>query len=334
MDILSKNEMRSPLANPDISIVMPSIKENPNGRSAVFGKVDIQEDLTHDLLDPEERNLYKEGFQIWKSCIESTSGNISKIVLLEPQSASVVIGYQPFVAIKKPEASILYQALYRTVPDIDDKFRLLTQINRKDEVIELLNIPAIRHVLKKYHQELQLDKMTYSLSTDEIVRVYMDLNRSDNRSLANGLLSGFPYQDCVMYASTLSQWDGKTQFKPTDIDSLIYSSITTRKSTVRIPYNPEKHIEREDLVGLGDTYYPQKYIIDERKDLDTPLDFMCGFGLYWRTSVPPSTDAILQGQKLLQIDRELGILDFVNKQRTSFPFMKVIDDIDDLTQIV
>jgi hypothetical protein len=43
-----------------------------------------------------------------------------------------------------------------------------------------------------------------------------------------------------------------------------------------------------------------------------------GFGLRWKTTNPPEDATTKHAQKLLQVDRELGLLDFIQQQRNTF----------------
>lgn len=130
-----------------------------------------------------------------------------------------------------------------------------------------------------------------------------DQKRAD---LAAGLLSGYPLKDCVDFIN-------KTNEEKVE---------TTPWQRVRTLTNPDLELPQKSIADLN----WERYTIDSNRNLDFRIyEFengqigIHGLGLLWFVE-NLSSESIAQIQKLWQVDRELGLIDAVAKERRSFSY--------------
>lgn len=301
-----------------------STKEIVSPRKATFGSVKIQEDLQSDLLTQHEKKLYHGGFVMLEDVVGSVDDNVIRMVLTNPDVVSGIVGLQPLVSMNTAEAGVIYQAFRGARINFNQDYSLLEFGKEKDFIKILVNDRAAEHVLKTYQHVLGISIPERTLEKDEILNFTTQLLGSTDlkrANLAHGLLSGFPLEDCQYWIE-----GGKAQLNPIsqlkkigDVDNRFGDQTITDKTGKKVTgkWNPIPNLDPDDYLMTSSKNH---FLPDTRASLrdDPKGGIVEGFGLRWSSVFPPRDSTVKHCQKLLQVDREVGLLNFVNNQRNTF----------------
>jgi len=257
-----------------------------------------KEDKSQDFLTSDEKRVFKNGFQNLKQLLAVADDGIQKMILTSFNKPSCFVGFQADISLDEGEAGIINQLLNRAGGGIKDQFAFFDHDGQQT----LFNLPASEVIMKKFQSELKLSIPDRPLSREETLDYLTKLLRNPDlpqAHLALGLLSGYPLDDCLEFVSA-----GRA-----DKPSALYKAEIVTDPDQRWPkpsignLNPGRYFTRDEI-NIG-----------KLADGTTHVEAM---GLNWLTG-----DVISQGtkdsvQKLWQVDRELGLIDFLNKERKSF----------------
>jgi len=180
-----------------------SSQEKVVPRNATFGTLIINEDIHCNLLSPQEKKLYQQGFHTLESLVDG-SNNVERMVLTNPDMVSGIVGIQPLVSMKTGEAVLLYQSFKRAGNAFQNGYTFLEFGKERDYLKILVNTQAADSILRTHHDVLGIELPDRPMQQHEIVNnIIQLLNSSDARqaNLAHGLLRGFPREDCQAWAN-------------------------------------------------------------------------------------------------------------------------------------
>jgi hypothetical protein len=327
MSETSTPEFQSPLPSVQAFEQKPASQPPTEVRSpchATFGAIEVDEDLNAQLLTEHEQKLYRGGFEVFKEIVTAADNNVEKMVLTTPDMVSGVVGLQPLVSMDTAEAGILYQSFGRAGINFHQDFSMLEFGKERNYLKILVNDRVAENVLRTYQQALGIALPERQLQKDEILTYTMRLlNSSDVRqaNLAHGLLSGFPLEDCQQWINS-----GEAAVnsipplrKMDDIDNRFGYQTRTMSDDKQITGRPNfiANLEPENYSLQGSR---NQFLPDTRTAIspNAHLGMVEGFGLRWAAQIPPQEATIRHAQKLLQVDREVGLLDYVKQQQSTF----------------
>lgn len=293
-------------------------------KNTTFGSIEVKEDLNTDLLTPHEKNLYMGGFAMLEDVVNASENNVVKMVLTNPDISSGIVGLQPLVSMKTGEAILLYQAYRHARIDFNQDYSFLEFGKERHYMKIFVNDRAAENVLRTYQKELGVILPDRVLQKDEILSYTTQLLGSSDvkkANLAHGLLSGFPLEDCQYWINdgqaTINGIPPLKKVENLDNDTPIPGSDKVMRT------NPISLLDPNDY-EMGSTR--NQFLPDTRTSISqgTKRGIIEGFGLRWATQFPPQETTIRHAQKLLQVDREVGLLNFVNQQRETF---NVVDNM-------
>lgn len=318
---MDNRNLRSDLAqqNPD-----PSETKGAIPRNILFGSVEVQEDLKTDLLTPTERQIYQAGFTTLRAVLAPEMSTDQRWFLASPRMVSAIIGLQPWIHVLGAEAREIFQAFSRAGLDFSDKYTFLTARDIANRG-SFINDEATRYVLWANQSTLGItlpERPPERGVKNELLDILNSLNAGDIKRvhLTYGLLSGFPLHD--------SQY-----FSESSIPSSTHSGWDVRPQSEKIVTDPEADLSKSTSILDVDKYLPfaKGDVTMEENDTQTELKgflidtrdqprvantvTLGGFGLWWRAPLPVSHETKRHCQKILQVDRELGLLDFATNQR-------------------
>ncbi|MBI4226041.1 hypothetical protein HY612_02910 [Candidatus Roizmanbacteria bacterium] len=280
-------------------------KKNPTVRSVFLGERRIIEDREANFLSAEEAEVYRQGFKNWQALMANSEDKIEKMILTSARPVSCLVGLQPISSLEHGEGPFLNDCLNKAGGEIKDGFCFL---RNNDGLILMVNLKAAELILRKHQVALGLS-LAETLSRDKIVLEIVNLISSPDQKradLAAGLLSGYPLKDCVDFIN-------KTNEEKVE---------TTPWQRVRTLTNPDLELPQKSIADLN----WERYTIDSNRNLDFRIyEFengqigIHGLGLLWFVE-NLSSESIAQIQKLWQVDRELGLIDAVAKERRSFSY--------------
>jgi hypothetical protein len=301
---------------------LPPIETKPP-RRATLGAFEIQEDRQADLLTPTEKILYRSGFERLQAAVGAADNNIVRMVLTTPDMVSGIIGLQPLVSMDTAQVGVVYQAFENAGVDFSQDYSILESGKEMNYLKILVNDRAAENALRIHQDILGLTLPERPLQKNEILSYTTQLlNNSDTKrsNLAHGLLSGFPLEDCQRWVNTREQLTSLPSLKqiPNVETRFGYRTMTMpdgKEITARPKFIPHLQLERYSLQGSRNHFLP-----DTRTNFppDADTGIVEGFGLRWAAQIPPQEATIRHAQKLLQVDRELGLLEYVNQQRSTF----------------
>lgn len=302
--------------------LIPSI-EMSKPRTVVFGSIDVTEDLKTDLLTPHEKKIYRDGFNIFTHLVNSANDNITRLVLIHPDMSSGIVGIQPLVSLTTKEASLLDQSFKMANIDFNQDFSLLE--NKSENWLNLLiNHNGAENVLRTYQTELDINLPGKKLQKDEILScVTQLLNDTDIKrvNLALGLLSGFPLKDCLTWTNETYQYLKEVKNRP--------CFIKVKNQTLKLNQARMDSIDTDKYSRVDSR---SKFLPDEKKIAPVNPFFqgklVQGFGLRWFAPFPFKESTIKHCQRILQINREIGLLPFIHQQRATFQREDAINAID------
>lgn len=196
---------------------------------------------------------------------------------------SLLVGYQPLVADLSPEH---VETMRRNLPT--EEYRFLGSWNETLGRSELvgINVRAARIALNT-PEETGDDQMIANIC--ETMR-----NGGPDATRMLGLLSGYPKEDVEAYTE-----QGASFFDLADIDE----------------YQKGKGAGTDYLVlgGVDRLMSPMMKLFGLIYNRDRKKDTVMGYGLIWGSTEPPSEAAERQCQKLMEMDRMLGLTKWARK---------------------
>ena len=303
LDTPAKVEITDPTHLPEAELPISKVS---------FGQIEIENVSRPDLLQPQEREIFSKGFEKFKLLVQHTDNPAERTVLANPAVMSGLVGIQPLVSCWTGEAMTIMHAFSRAKTNFDETYSFL-EMGSKGNSYMLVNEPAVENVLRSHQDQLGITLPDRQLTKEERLKTILDLvnNPVKERShFALGLLSGFPIEDC-------QRWVEQSGLNP----------ISTLK---HVP-NPEIRFTQErGLRTLGRKVkldplsvltprevVPRDYLPDKTASLreSNGVAVVEGYGLGWVTFLPISVQTVEHCQKLMQVDKELGIIEFVEKER-------------------
>lgn len=310
-------DARQPDANPN-----PPETGNKPPRRVLFGSVEVEEDLQSDLLTPAERQIYQGGFATLNTLLSSEMKDDQRWLLTSPNVAAAIIGIAPMIGVSGAEATEIYNAFRRANIDFADRYTFLAAGDIAYSG-NLVNDEAALYVLRSNQGALGISVKETSSSQEakqELLEAIKVLNSGEAAKphLAHGILSGFPLNDCEYFSKHLvpsshSGWSFQLPAQMVaDFDKTFSRPITPINLDDYLPHVRGRATKEEDeeLTKL------RGFLIDTRdKKTNDNSETIGGYGLLWRSKAPVSDETKSHCQKILQIDRELGLLDLIRQQR-------------------
>jgi len=289
-----------------------SLAEVNKPRKAVFGSIEVIEDLNTDFLTSSEKKIYRDGFNIFEHLVNSTNDNITRLVLIHPDMSSGIVGIQPLVSLTTKEASLLSQSFQTANIDFNQDFSLLETKGDNWTLNHLINHNAAENVLRTYQKKLGINLPEKKLQKDELLSSITNLlNDIDIKRahLAHGLLSGFPLNDCLIWTNKNYQFLKEVKNRP--------HFIKVEHQALKLNYHRFDDMDIDKYKSMDSR---SEFLPDVRKVKNQLLGgkFVEGFGLRWVAPFPLQKSTINHCQRLLQIDREIGLLPFIHKHRATF----------------
>ena len=189
----------APLASVDNGPNTTPLKEVVPPRTAIFGRIEVNEDLNADLLTRDEKILYGGGFEMLKDVMAAADNNIDRMVLTTPEVVSAIVGLQPLVSMDTGQAALIYQAYRKAGIDFSQDYSFLEFGKERGYLKMMVNNPAAELVLRTHQKELGIQISDKRLTNNEVnAQITSLLGSADAKTanLAHGLLSGFPLDDC------------------------------------------------------------------------------------------------------------------------------------------
>ncbi len=319
-------------AEPQKSAPAKAVEQKPNAtplkeikapRNAIFGSIEVKENLDSDLLTRDEKVLYRGGFEMLKDVTAAADNNIERMVLTTPDVVSAIVGLQPLVSMDTGEAGLVYQAYRKAGIDFNQDYSFLEFGKERGYLKMMVNNRAAELVLRTNQKELGIELPNRRLSNDEVTnQITSLLGNPDAKkaNLAHGLLSGFPLDDCKYAVEGGRSFSTIPPLKKVEgLDARFGDQTITgkdgKKITGRWDPIPNLNPNAYSMEGTRNHFLP-----DARANVvgGVQTGTVEGFGLRWAAPFPPRESTTNHCQKILQVDREIGLLNFVNKQRSGF----------------
>ena len=283
----------------DVLDTIASHERSKTPQHALLGSIEVTEDVQKDLLTPRERSIYQNNFHILEQ-ITAGADEYGKLVLSSPGVMAAIVGLHPLYDVEVDEkitdhtgnARVIVDSFRNAGIDFDAYFSFLTNT---DGSVFLMNDKAIQYLLEVYQNDLGVD--THALqSKDQLIQAVNNLLQSDPKKAhtAFGIFSGFPVPEVRAYVNA--------------------AELSTLFSLNRIPSHeigpPNPALLRTDTFGI----YEDTLTSTSANPTDKSAG---GFGVRWTRVLPNPEFSILHGQKLLQVNRELGLSDWQRNVRSS-----------------
>ena len=275
-------------------------------KTIIMGRVEVG-GSEKDLLSSQERSMYQGGFERLKVVTSNPDSLLTLGFLTSPDVSSNIIGIQPIKSYNTWEAALMAKSFSNAGKDINENYTLL---KGSEGLVHILNIESAETVFKNNQEVLGLNLGEEKLTKEQLTFLVKELFNGEDRTkatLAHGLLSGFPLGDCEAFCE---RGEGKVskivgEFK--DTGKYLPEKILFFMNNVLEARNILKHYFNR---GVDEAYLPNK--------LGKEGPFIEGFGLSWRYQDPISEETMEHCQKLLQIDKELGIIDLARDIRNKY----------------
>lgn len=301
---------------PDKELIGQEFDKSP--RTVNFGVVTIEEDLNLHLVSEEERGIYQEGFDELKRLIEAAD-DVGKLYLTHPRFASVIIGFQGDYSTDKGDAAEIYRLYKKAGIDFNERHRIFEYYFEfeRDQKIRygIFNLDTAKNVLRGYQEQLGLimPENPTDQAVENVIIALLEQPPSERETLAQGLLSGYPMGDIIPFARQAALPPGRA---PAEM----------KKEWRKI--DPESAFED---MSLGDVYLDFMKRDEDYKwvaSRDVSPSAVQAFGLSWRVQDPVSEATKAHLQKFLEIDRDLGLLDYIRGVRRTFNRDEVLRTIE------
>lgn len=275
-------------------------------RQVIFNDVSITERLENQI-PPEEFDEYKKRFSIFKDMVESAEDPSERKFLSSRMVFSTVMGLEAESSFFPNEGKVLYKALERS--KAKDDFVCFVG-GRYESSVSFVNLQAAERILRERSDLLGISLPERDLTKDEISQYVMDLyNQSDPKAanMAIGILSGFP-------PLAVNYWVNKN-----DSDQLSRSQWFLRplRREERSFLSSSREIELDQ--DRVEKVYSRKYVDFGKRKVDYEAEEVgiTGFGTGFVSPYPLPDQVIEHCQKLLEIDRRLSVLDYVQSIKGS-----------------
>ncbi len=329
-EIHDETKKNRPQSDSDIKPNFTKLKETDFPRTVTFGNIEVREDLNTDFLTRDEKVLYRGGFEILKEIMTAADNNIDKMVLTTPEMISAIIGLQPLTGMRTGQAALIYQAYRKAGIDFSQDYGFLEFGKEGGYTKLMVNIPAAGLVLKTYQKELGIQIPDRRLTNDEIITQIISLMGSADvrkANLAHGLLSGFPLKDCQFAVEAVREFSAIPPLqKIEDPGARFLQEVSIKGSDQVMRLDPYSLLVPDDYSAetSKDIFLP-----DTRSQMpqETIIGLVEGYGLRWLAPYPPRRWTVAHCQKILQADREVGLLNFVDNQRRGFKVEDAIETI-------
>ena len=278
----------------------PLIKESYTPRKVMFGDIPVVENIENQIPDDKFKS-YEQRFDLLKSLVSSTEDINEQTFLSSRLVYRSVMGLEPESGFFSNEARVLHQALDKV--DALDNYSLFVDNTYGMEVL-FVNLKATESVMLENREFFGIDNSVQNLSKENIDQVVLNTFNQDNLDNAvkgHGLLSGFP-KESVDYYLTNEKHRSPFPIKKLDQKSLDYLQSGT-------PHWDEERLSQvynRDYIQVGNL--PTEKIKKDRIGIR-------GYGTAFRTSDPPSKEVFDYCQEMLEIDRRLGVSQFVEDTR-------------------
>lgn len=289
-------------------------------RTMVFGDLTVREDLSRDLLTPKEREIYDHGLTTLRLLVFASS-EVERFILTSPMIVSTITGLQPHLSLSGREGALITRLAREKIPSFLNRYSFFEAlptsilVARSREI--MINNEAAESAVRQNQDLLGLDLPDNPLTQNDISRLVLEhLGRPDEKKvgLLVGVLSGFPKGDIREDSRDL-------------LDRVLLPRplIVTKTYSTEISY--DQALAKLDTYrgGWGSAYTGAALHWPPEKN-PTHLT-IAGFGLAWGTSNPASEAAVMHCQKIMQVDRELGLLDFVDRERSQIDNERVMAEI-------
>lgn len=269
-------------------------------RHAVFGDVDVIESADNQIPS-DEFQQYQDGFGIFKAMVDGAETSQERAFLSSILTFRAVMGLDAASSFLSEESKVFFRALERV--GARDKFAVLTEESEGD--VLFLHLQGAKRVLNEHAVKL---RVTVADRTDsDVVRdVITVINRAvpEDHTTAMGILSGFT-EDATDYWA--HEDPARKQFplravRHTSIDPLTYARLRSPLGRHLDEYRLN-HLYSKPFFSLGKS---APHTVGDRVGFE-------GMGVAFMTKYPPSAEIQALGQKLLEIDRRLGVTEYVNQ---------------------
>lgn len=280
------------------------LKEFDQARQVVFGDIVVVEDRENHLSD-EEFKQYQERFELYKSILSSCNDINQRKFLSSSLVFGNVMGLSPEVKMYDWESVMLYQALKRT--DSLDQFLIF----KGDDtgLYHFFHKDASAMCLKQNRQFLGIDNFENDLKVEEISERILTLyNKPDKlqRDKANGIFSGFPQEAVKLHSEHPEKVSLMPSIKRLNIQNIRYLESVKNMQTADV----------QVIQAFFSETLLQFRNINQSKTIDHNTLHIFGFGLSgYETSNPPSESDLQLCQRMLEIDRRLGVSQFMEYNR-------------------
>ena len=283
-------------------------------RIAVFGDIAVVENLENRISDEEFKHIQSD-FDLFQKLIANSTDTKEQAFLASRHVFRVLMGLTPEASFFPNEAKVLYGALKKA--GAIDRFTIFTS-GKDGSFLSFLHLNRAESLLKKHKDELNLkiteEKLTDNQVIDTVASLYNDSD-AHKRHLAIGLFSGIP-------KGSVEWW-----LKKEDVAHLNKYSLTP------IDKKTEAFLESADAIPLDQERisgeYTRSYLqFGEAKPQQSGAEITIrGFGTDFKTTYPPSQEVIDHCQRLFEIERRLGVIDFISETRKLIDARRTLQDI-------
>ena len=270
-------------------------------RHVMFGDIGVIEELV-DTLSPEELQQYQENLVLFKKLVESAQDPAEKTFLSSQLVFRSIMGLEPESSFLGNEGKVIFRALERVGGK--DKFAVMVGGKFSSDIV-FVHAQAAESVLRQYSNELGIQLPQDRLSREQVAKYVKALYNQPDVKKANyaiGLLSGFP-KDAVDYFVTHTTHFGEYPLRSLDLTAIQYLASN---GPTNLDHERVRNVYTRDYLQYGDA-----------KQLKSGTNIAVrGFGTDFVALHPPSKEVIQYCQRLLEIDRRLGITQYIKKVRS------------------
>jgi hypothetical protein len=299
-------------------------------RTIVFDQIVCPEDPDI-TLDEQDLAIRREGFDRYRRLFSPALSNEQRQFLLSQDVLSITAGFQAEATMSDPFIAAWINAMNRAGIDYTQEYGVMYDsgqyYNRKTEQVEqltesfwdLINLRQMEHVLSSNRQLFGLDdSVKFPMTKDELLQHYVRIrSEQDDKQfhIRIGLLSGYPLGDCYRWNE-----DDSRVYRPAIglVKPAAHSEIQQLDAYML------SHPDVFPVPGgkVDDTFFGDINLHPDTrgvKNQDPNLIYVGSYGVGWATKLTasgdPPRDTIEHCQRLLNIDKQLGIDPFVTSQK-------------------
>ena len=274
-----------------------------------FGDIVVEAAPTT-IIDPERMQVYKDRFKLFKSLIDSTDDYKEKAFLSYPGVFTLVMGLDPVKLLFPEEARVLFKALRKT--DQLNKFAIV-EGGKYIKDPTFIHLEAAQETLKDHTKFLNTPPIDTPIPRDELTEKIILLHNQKSKKMAErsaGIFSGIP-QSAVEFFTEGMQGSEGSNFPLYILQEQSFSNLLGT-GEFQIPEAPDTSEGR--LRGIYLQPYTSTGNIPEHTDCERIA--INGFGVTYATQYPPAPDQINLCQRIIELDRQLGVSDYVQDVRS------------------